>query len=81
MVNNALVGGNPADILSAINPENVESVELKRASMCFMVLWRQWHTGHLHQGWLKIQKDRPTIPSIKVDGYSRGPSVQGTGLY
>jgi hypothetical protein len=29
-VNDAIVGGNPADILSAINPSDVESVELKK---------------------------------------------------
>lgn len=72
MVNNALVGGSPADILSAINPENVESVELKKGvNVLYGFYGGNGILAIYTKDGSKIQKDRPTVPSIKVDGYSR----------
>ena len=72
MVNNALVGGSPADILSAINPENVESVELKKGvNVLYGFYGGNGILAIYTKDGSKIQKDRPSVPSIKVDGYNR----------
>ena len=71
-VNNAIVGGSPASILGAIDPNNVESVEVKRG---INVLYGFYGGAGILAIYTKdgsnIVKDTKHLSTIKVPGYAR----------
>jgi len=72
MVNNSIVGGSPADILGNINPDNVESIEVKKG---VNVLFGFYGSNGVLAIYTKegsaFQKESVRIPTLKTSGYDR----------